>query len=115
MSLKKHGNDQFWCFLDDGRGTNRTIEIWQSIGADQEEIMAYGNDRYNAMQIVDALILADKVNDNADNKLNKHEMMFLQFVESNCQEPFSTMAGNAILWSDREVYNNLKSKFKEIY
>lgn len=80
-----------------------------------EEVMAHGTDKYNTMHIVDALILAEKVGDNPENKLTKHEIVFLQFISSNCAEPWTTMADNAIMWNDREAYNTLKAKFSEIY
>lgn len=113
---KKYGNEHYWCFIEDNWDKSRPIEIWQSLdqGAD-EEVMAHATDRYNAQQIVDALITADKVNDDPDNKLSKKELVFLSFVESQCPEPWSTMAANGILWNDKDVYNNLKAKFSEIY
>jgi len=112
---KKYGNDAAWCFLEDGWETARPIEVWHSLGTGSEEVIAHATDRYNAMLIVDALVLKDKFKDDASNKLTKHEVVFLQFVSSNCSEPWSTMADNAIMWNDREAFNTLKAKFNEIY
>jgi len=112
---KRYGNDLVWCFLEDGWETNRPIEVWHSIGKGLEEVMAHATDKYNAMQIVDALILSNNVNEDPVNKLSKKEIELLSFIESRCQEPYSTMAGNAIMWNDREVYTTLKAKFNEIY
>ena len=115
MSTKKHGNDHFWTFFEDGYDPTQTIDIWQSLGAGSEEVMAHATDKYNAQQIVDALIIADNVDDDVDNKLTKKEVVFLDFVASNCGEPSATMARNAIMWNDRAVYTELKAKFNEIY
>lgn len=112
---KKYGNDWAWCFLEDGWEFSRPIEIWHTLGMGQEEVIAHATDKYNAMQIVDALILSNNTKGNSKNQLTKKEIVFLQFVSSNCPEPWSTMADNAIMWSDRMVYETLKSKFSEIY
>jgi hypothetical protein len=112
---KKYGNDIAWCFLEDGWETTRLIEIWHPLGKGEEEVMAYASDKYNAMQIVDAILIADSVKDDPENKLTKRETLFLQFVSSNCPEPWATMADNAIMWNDREVFKNIKAKFNEIY
>ena len=112
---KKHGNDNFYCFLEDGWDTSRPIEIWHNLGNGESEVMAHATDKYNAMQIVDALLIADNVDSDPAKKLTKKEMVFLQFVESQCSEPWCTMAYNALAWNDRNEYNNLKSKFPEIY
>ena len=112
---KKYGNDRAWCFLEDGWDSAHPIEVWHDLGNGEEEVMAHATDKYNAMQIVDALIIAENTSKDPVNKLLKKEVVFLQFVESNCAEPWSTMASNAIMWNDRDVYNNLKSKFNEIY
>jgi hypothetical protein len=111
----QYGNSRAWCFLEDGWDTTRPIEIWHSLGPDQEEVMAHATDRYNAMKIVDALIVAENVKGEVKNQLTKHEVVFLDFVSSNCQEPWSTMASNAILFQDRDQYNTVKQKFGEIY
>lgn len=115
MSTRKHGNDVAWCFLEDGWDSTKPIEIWRTLGQGQEEVIGYATDKYNAMMLVDALVTAEKVNDDPENKLNKHEVVFLSFVEDNCPEPWSTMAANGILWQDREAYKTLKTKFNEIY
>lgn len=112
---QRYGNDRFWCFIEKGWETLRPIEIWQALGKGEEEVMAQASDKYNAEQIVDALIVADNVNDDSSTVLSKREMIFLQFVSSNCQEPWATMANNAILWKDRKVFESLKAKFNEIY
>jgi hypothetical protein len=112
---KKYGNDKVWCFLEDGWDTTRPIEVWHTLGKGEQEVMAHATDKYNAMQVVDAIIVADNVNDDPENKLTKHEIVFLQFVCSNCLEPWTTMADNAIMWNDREAYNTIKAKFPEIY
>ena len=112
---KRHGNDLFWCFLEDGWETSRPIEIWHSIGQGAEEVMAHGTDKYNAMQVVDALITHDNVSDNPENKLTKKELALMSFIESQCPEPYCTMAANAIMWNDKDLYNKLKSQFSVIY
>lgn len=112
---KKYGNDKVWCFLEDGWETTRPIEIWHAIGLGHEEVIAHGTDKYNAMMIVDALILAEKTNNEPDNKLTKRETVLLQFVASECSEPWATMATNAITWNDRDAFERLKAKFNEIY
>ena len=112
---KRYGNDLFWCFTEEGWDNNRPIEIWQAIGLGHEEVMAYATDKYNAMQVVDALIVAENVNEDAGNKLIKKEIELLSFIEARCPEPYSTMATNAIMWNDRGVYKTLKAKFNEIY
>lgn len=112
---KKYGNDHAWCFVEDGWDPNQSIEVWHSIGEGQEEVMAHATDRYNATAIVDALIISENVSASPANKLSKKEIVFLQFVASNCLEPWCTMASNSIMWNDRPVYEKLKSKFPEIY
>ena len=112
---RKHGNENAWCFLEDGWETSRPIEIWQSIGKGMEEVVAHATDRYNAMRIVDALNIARNIGDDPANQLSKKETEFLQFVAARCNEPWATMADNALTWNDRETYNNLLSKFPVIY
>jgi len=77
--------------------------------------MAHATDKYNAMRIVDALILENNTRGNSEKRLTKKETIFLEFVSSNCPEPWSTMASNAILWQDKETFNVLKAKFAEFY
>lgn len=113
--MKKYGNDIYWCFLEDGWEASRPIEIWKDIGLGQSEVIAHASDKYNAMMIIDALLTHDNITDNKGEILSKKETIFLSFVESNCPEPYATMAANAILWNDKEAYKNLKSKFNEIY
>jgi hypothetical protein len=112
---KKYGNNLAWVFLEDGWETTRPLEVWHSLGNGEEEVMAHATDKYNAMQIVDALILSTNTKGSPDNQLTKKEIVFLQFVSGNCPEPWTTMADNAIMWNDREAYNTLKAKFSEIY
>jgi len=112
---KKYGNDFAWCFHEEGYDSPRQIEIWHSLGNGESEVMAYATDKYNAQQIIDALIIADKINDDPESKLSKKEVVFLQFVSATCSEPWTTMADNAIMWNDRDAFNTLKAKFSEIY
>jgi len=107
---KRYGNDHFWCFIDEKPG--KEVAIWR--GPDgAEEIIARAADRYEAKQIVDALLNYVNVEDKT--KFGKKEMAFLDFACANFVEPYSTMASNAILWNDREIYNNLKRDFPTIY
>lgn len=112
---KKHGNNRFWCFLEDNWDTNKPIEVWQSLGDGNEEVMAHATDRYNATKIVNSLITAENVRDNPTAKLPKKAIVFLQFVSANCNEPWTTMAANAIMWNDQSEYEKLKAKFGEFY
>ena len=112
--MTKYGNNLNWCFLEDDWISSQTIEIWGTIGPQQEEVIAYAVDKYSAKRIVDALITTDNVNA-PSNKLTKKETVLLQFIAANCAEPWTTMANNAIMWNDREAYNKLKAKFGEIY
>ena len=109
---KKYGNDSFWCF-DDEHGPTQ-IAIWKGIKDGECTVIASAHDKYEAHFIVDALIKYG--NDSIHNfKLGKKELTFLEFVQHHCVEPYSTMAGNAILWNDFEAYKNLIEKFPVIY
>lgn len=112
---KKYGNDNVWCYLEEDWSSSKSVDIWHSIGTGQEEVMAHATDRYNAKKIVDAFITSNNVKKNGKQGLDKKEVVFLEFVSSNCAEPWSTMANNALLWQDKEAYNRIKTKFSEIY
>lgn len=107
---KKYGNDHYWFFLETGY-SHKEVAIWR--GPEGEEtIIARATDKYEAQAIVDALL---NVKNSGEKKFGKKELAFLEFVESNCPEPYSTMAGNAIMWNDFDSYNKLKSDFNLIY
>lgn len=111
MAEKKHGNDHYWCFLPEGYN-GKEIAIWKGPEG-SEEIIARAKDKYEAKTIVDALLKYTNVEDNT--QLTKKELAFLEFVWSNCVEPYATMASNAILWNDKTAYEDLKTKFPTIY
>jgi hypothetical protein len=111
MATKKYGNDRFWCFIEDG-WNGKEVAIWKG-PTDTEEVIARATDKYEAKIIIDALLNHVDIEDKT--KFGKKEMAFLEFVCSNCVEPYSTMASNAILWNDHDVYNKLKTEFPVIY
>ena len=111
MSTKKYGNDHFWCFIEDG-WSGKEVAIWSGPEG-KEEIIARARDKYEARKIIDALLNYVYIEDKT--KFGKKELAFLEFVQSNCVEPYATMASNAILWNDREAYEKLKSDFPTIY
>lgn len=111
MTSKKYGNDNYWCFLEDGWST-REIAIWRG-PKEHEEIVARTPNKYDAKLIVDSLIQFRSSDDK--DKFSKKEMALLEFIAANCMEPYSTMASNAILWNDWDAYNKLKSEFNQIY
>lgn len=111
MSSKKHGNNNYWTFLEDG-WNGKEVAVWKGPEG-QEEVIARAKDKYEAKLIVDALLNYSNIEDKT--KFGKKEMAFLEFVGANCIEPYATMAANAILWNDRDAYNNLISKFPVIY
>lgn len=111
MPAKKYGNDRYWAFIEDG-WNEKEVAIWKG-PEDQEEVIARAKNKYEAKAIIDALLSHSTVEDK--NKFGKKEMAFLEFVCSNCVEPYATMASNAILWNDWDVYNKLKSEFPVIY
>lgn len=106
----KYGNDHYWCFLDDVSVT-KEIAIWKG-PSDSEEIIARASGKYDARIIIDALLNYVNVE---DKKFGKRELVFLEFGVSHFPEPYSTMATNAIIWNDREIYEKLKSEFSKIY
>jgi hypothetical protein len=108
---EQYGNDIYWCFLDD-EWNAREIAIWKG-PKNHEEIIARASDKYEAKRIVDALLNLN--NSTQGIVLNKKALAFLEFVKANCPEPYSTMAANAILWNDQEVYKKLLSDFPVIY
>ena len=108
----KYGNDNFWCFIEDGVSV-KDIAIWKRRGIDNECIIAKAVDKYEARSIVDALL--NYVVVSKDGRFGKKELVFLDFVCANCIEPYSTMAANAIMWNDRVIYEDLKNKFPTIY
>jgi hypothetical protein len=111
MSSKRYGNDHFWCFLEDG-WTGKEVAIWKG-PENSEEVIARAKDKYEAKTIVDALLNYVHIEDKS--KFGKKELAYLEFVCANCPEPYATMASNAILWNDREIYTKLKNEFPTIY
>jgi hypothetical protein len=111
MSSKRYGNDHYWAFLEED-WDNKEVAIWK--GPDgQEEVIARVKDKYDARLIVDALLNYVHIEDRI--KFGKKERAFLEFVCAHCVEPYSTMAANALLWNDREIYEKLKTDFPSIY
>lgn len=111
MNTTKYGNDRYWCFVEDG-WSGKEVAIWRG-PENQEEIIARAANKYDAKTIIDALLQYTAVEDK--NKFSKKELAFLEFVASNCVEPYATMASNALMWNDWETYNKLKSEFPVIY
>lgn len=110
MSEKKHGNSEFWCFIPEG-WSGKEVAIWKGPEG-HEEIIARAKDKYEAKNIVDALLK----HSNADaGALSNKELAFLEFVCAHCVEPYATMASNAILWKDHAGYTDLRDKFPQIY
>jgi len=107
----KYGNDNIWCFLEEG--STKEVAIWHKIGVDNEGIIARAINKYEARTIVDALL--NYVVVSKDGRFGKKELAFLDFVCSNCVEPYSTMAANATMWNDRPLYETLLNKFSTIY
>lgn len=111
MSSTRYGNDHFWCFLEDG-WNGKEVAVWKG-PENSEEVIARAKDKYEARTIVDALLNYVHIEDKT--KFGKKELAFLEFVCANCVEPYATMASNAILWKDREIYTKLKTNFSTIY
>lgn len=110
-NVKKYGNDHYWTFIEEG-WNGKEVAIWK--GPDgQEEVIARAKNKYDAKFIIDALLNYACVEDKT--KFGKKELAFLEFVCSNCIEPYATMASNAIIWNDREAYDKLKNDFPTIY
>ena len=110
MSEKKHGNSEFWCFIPEG-WNGKEVVIWKGPEG-HEEIIARAKDKYEAKNIVDALL---KHSNTDTNGLSNKELAFLEFVCAHCVEPYATMASNAILWKDHMAFEDLKNKFSTIY
>jgi hypothetical protein len=106
----KYGNSLYWCFLPEGFDA-KEVAIWKG-PVDNEQIICRAVDKYEAKQIVDALL---SLKNNDVGSLGKKEMYFLEFVKSTCPEPYATRASNSILWSDHTEYKNLLSQFTTIY
>jgi hypothetical protein len=111
MTSTKYGNSHYWCFIEDG-WNGKEVAIWKGPEG-TEEIIARAKDKYEAKVLVDALLNYVHVEDKT--KFGKKESAFLEFVMANCVEPYATMASNALLWNDREAYENLKTDFPTIY
>lgn len=111
MTDKKYGNDHYWAFIPD-EWDNKEIAIWRGPEV-VKEIIARAIDKYEAKLLIDALLNYVSIEDKS--KFGKKETVFLEFVCSNCPEPYATMARNTILWNDRQQYNGLIAKFSEIY
>ena len=109
---KKYGNDNYWAFLEDeGKVTwGKEVAIWKGPEG-SEEIIARAKDKYEAKNIVDALLKYV----NTTTSLSNKEVAFLDFVVAQCVEPYATMASNAILWQDKVAYESLKNQFPKIY
>jgi hypothetical protein len=112
-SEKRYGNNFFWCFIEDS-WTGKEVAIWKGPEGPegQEEIIARAKDKYEARTIIDALLTHATTE---TTRLSNKELAFLEFVTAHCVEPYATMASNAILWKDKEVYEDLKNKFPQIY
>lgn len=108
----KYGNDVFWCFPDDVP-IGRSVAIWKRT-SEREEIIAHGDDFYEAKFIVDALIFYHN-NNPQFGLLKKKELAFLDFLKAHAPEPYATMASNTIMWNDRETYNKLLADFPVLY
>jgi hypothetical protein len=107
---KKYGNDNYWCFIPEG-WSGKEVAIWKGPEG-QEEIIARAKDKYEAKNIVDALL--NHANTDTGG-LSTKELAFLEFVTAHCVEPYATMASNAILWNDHAEFEDLKNKFPQIY
>jgi hypothetical protein len=110
MNSKKYGNDNYWCYIEEG-WSGKEVAIWKGPEGD-EQIIARAKDKYEARNIVDALI---NFKVTGDGGLSTKELAFLEFVSAHCVEPYATMASNAILWRDHTAYADLRDKFPQIY
>jgi len=108
---EKYGNDNYWTFIDEG-WNGKEVAIWKG-PPNQEEIICRASDKYEAKRIVDALLAQQ--NNTQGTVLDVKALAFLEFVQARCPEPYATMAANAILWNDQEVYKKLLSDFPVIY
>jgi len=112
MSEQKYGNNQYWCFLPEG-WNGKEVAVWKGPEG-SEKIIARAVDKYDAKLIVDALLQHSNTVDTAA-QFGKKELAFLEFICSNCIEPYATMASNAMLWNDKNTYEDLKRQFPVIY
>jgi len=109
---KKYGNDKVWVYFSDEESPNEYI-IWNNVGETPMKL-AVCYSKYDAKLIVNGII--DYLNNNkSQSQFSKQQTVFCEFISSNCKEPWATMARNAVLWNDVEIYNNLKNRFSEIY
>ena len=106
----KYGNSTIWCFIED-KWSGKEVAIWRGQEG-SEEIFCRAKDKYEARNIVDALL---KHANTESEGLSKKELAFLEFVTAHCVEPYATMASNAILWKDHAAFEDLKNKFPQIY
>lgn len=107
----RYGNSHYWAFFEELHNKPE-IAIWATAADGNPNIIARVANKYNAQHIVDALI---SYKPGINNKFGKKEIAFLDFVKENCQEPYATMANNAIIWNDDETYNKLRDEFPMIY
>lgn len=107
--IRKHGNENYWCELEDGWFGK--VDIWKG-PEDHKQIIARAKDKYEARNIIDALINHKKTEEAG---LSTKELAFLEFVAAHCVEPYATMASNAILWRDHAAFQDLKNRFAQIY
>lgn len=113
---QRYGNDQYWTYIHDVIEKKEYI-IWEKCPIVDKESgipvqIAVAKSKYDAKRIVDALLAYTNT---TTGLLGKKELAFLDFVKANCHEPYSTMATNAILWNDKNVYNKLRTDFPVIY
>lgn len=106
----KYGNSTVWCFIED-KWSGKEVAIWRGQEG-SEEIFCRASNKYEAKNIIDALL---KHSNTDTNGLSTKELAFLEFVCAHCIEPYATMASNAILWKDHAAYEDLKNKFSTIY
>lgn len=115
MSSTKHGNNKYWCFLDEN-DTGKEVAVWTAGSDDEPIVIARGIHRYFAVELVDALILKENVEkDRGVEKFGPKELAFLDFVKNHCDEPYATMASSAEMWNDWDRYKELRDKFPQIY
>ncbi len=109
---KKYGNEEFWCILNKSTDCNKEVTIWRMIDT-AEIFIATAIDNFEAKFIIDALI--NYIPPEDKNKFTKKEIVFLEFGVAHFKEPYKTMASNAIIWNDREMYGRLIEKFAKFY
>ena len=111
LNQNKYGNNDFWCILNNTIN-NDPVVIWKQTDSDEISI-ATAIDNFEAKYIVDALV--NYIPPKDKNTFTKKETVFLEFGVAHFTEPYKTMASNAIIWNDREVYNRLIAKFSKFY